>query len=61
MKIQEDLLITNFVDPYKNTNTEHGYMENIDWLKKEKKRIGHCKIIRDKEGLMALIRIRQTL
>ena len=56
MKINPNLLITNFLEPDKKINSEYGVITNEEWLKKERYRIKKCRIIRDKEGLMALYR-----
>jgi len=61
MKIKEQLLITNFIDPYKKFYSEYGNINGLRWLKKEKVRIGDGNIVRDKKGLMALIRTKEIL
>lgn len=51
---KDDDNITNWLDPSYHINSEYGVIRNVDWAKREQKRIKHCDIIKDKDGLIAL-------
>lgn len=56
MKINEKLLITNFIDPDKKFDSQYGRIDGENWLKRERSRIGKCEIVKDNVGFVALIR-----
>lgn len=58
MKINEKLLVTNFIYPDAKFESQYGRIDGESWLKKERMRIGKCEIVRDKIGKMALQRIK---
>jgi len=56
LKINEKLLITNYIDPDVRFESQYGFVDGETWVKREKVRMGGCEIVRDDIGFMALLR-----
>ena len=56
MKVDPELLITNYVNPKLKIDCEYGIMSNYEWLRKEEKRIKNCRIVRNQLKEEALYR-----
>lgn len=57
MKLKDESLITNFMEPDRVIDSEYGRIQTSKWLDKEKLRIGNCRVVTNKDGLIALYRL----